>query len=176
MNAIIITLLIGLISFVSLLIYLNCIKKKNPEAYIKINFVDFTTNNFYDTFSLFLDKKAIFKRKKIKEKSLTINVFGFRKREILASKLILFNSINNPIQNSEKTFRIKIYKKRTNVINIKINNENKCYNDAEIIFYTSDKNLIKLRKDLELNDFNFNRRIRLLMYNYDEKDITKNRR
>ena len=173
MNAIIITLLIGLISFVSLLIYLNCIKKKNPEAYIKINFVDFTTNNFYDTFSLFLDKKAIFKRKKIKEKSLTINVFGFRKREILAGKLILFNSINNPIQNSEKTFRIKIYKKRTNVINIKINNENKCYNDAEIIFYTSDKNLIKLRKDLELNDFNFNRRIRLLMYNYDEKDITK---
>jgi hypothetical protein len=141
--------------------YLNCIKNKNPEAYIKINFVDFTTNNFYDTFSLFLDKKAIFKRRKIKEKSLTTNVFGFRKREILAGKLILFNSINNATQNSEKTFRIKIYKKSTNVINIKINNEKKFYNDAEIIFYTSDKRLIKLSECLELNDFNINKRKRL---------------
>ena len=173
MSAIIITLLIGLISLVSLLIYHKFIKNKNPEAYIKFNFVDFRTNNFYDTFSLYSDKKAIFKNRKIKGKSLFINVFGFRKREILNSKLILFNSIKNSKQNLEKTFRIKIYKKSTNVINIKINNEKNFYNDAEIIFYTSDKRLIKLSECLELNDFNINRRKRLLMYNYDEKDIKK---
>ena len=161
MSAIIITLLIGLISLVSLLIYHKFIKNKNPEAYIKFNFVDFRTNNFYDTFSLYSDKKAIFKNRKIKGKSLFINVFGFRKREILNSKLILFNSIKNSKQNLEKTFRIKIYKKSTNVINIKINNEKNFYNDAEIIFYTSDKRLIKLSECLELNDFNINKRKRL---------------
>ena len=117
MSAIIISLLICIATF---LFYFKCIKNKNPEAYIKIKFVDFTTNNFYDAFSLYIDKKVIFKRRKIKEKSLIINVLGFRNRDILDGKLMIINSTNN----KTKEFIIKIYNKKTNVINININNTN----------------------------------------------------
>ena len=124
MSAIIISLLICIATF---LIYLKYIKKKNPEAYIKINFVDFSTNNFYDTFSLYFDKNVLFKRRKIKEKNITTNVSGFRNRDILDGKLIIINSINN----KKKEFIIKIYNKKTNVINININNTNDLFSNAK---------------------------------------------
>ena len=124
MSAIIISLLICIATF---LIYLKYIKNKNPEAYIKINFVDFSTNNFYDTFSLYFDKNELFKRRKIKEKNITTNVSGFRNRDILDGKLIIINSINN----KKKEFIIKIYNKKTNVINININNTNDLFSNAK---------------------------------------------
>ena len=167
MTAIIITLLICIATF---LIYLKCIKKKDPEAYIKINFVDFSTNNFYDTFSLYFDKNVLFKRRKIKEKNIITNVSGFRNRDILDGKLIIINSINN----KKKEFIIKIYNKKTNVINININNTNDLFSSADIIFYSNDvQKQIKLNYYLEYNNYNTKKRKRLLIYNCDKQDIIK---
>ena len=56
MRAIIIILLISIATF---FFYLKCIKK-NPEGYIKINFID-------DFFSLYLDKTKIIENEKKKK-------------------------------------------------------------------------------------------------------------
>ena len=166
MGGIIIALL--LLLFATVLFYFKYIKNNNPEAYIKINFIDFKKNNFYDTISLYLDKKKAVKNRKIKEKYLIINVFNFRKREIMKGKLIITNSSNN----EQKEFSIKIYKKFTNVINIKINNSKNSYSSADIIFYTNDfQKQIKLNYYLEYNNYNTNKRKRLLIYNCEKEDI-----
>ena len=165
MGGIIIALLL---LFATVLFYFKYIKNSNPEAYIKINFIDFKKNNFYDTFSLYFDKKKAVKNRKIKEKYLIINVFNFRKREIMKGKLIIINSSNN----EQKEFSIKIYKNYTNVINIKINNSKNSYSSADIIFYTNDfQKQIKLNYYLEYNNYNTNKRKRLLIYNCEKEDI-----
>lgn len=146
MIALVYSLIIGLISFTTFFIGYKYVKRRNPEAYIKIKYIDFKENNIFDEISLNLNKKKIIKNKKITEKSCIINVYNFGQKGIMRGKLIIANQITN----KEKEFSFKIYKKSTNVINIKINNDKNEHSETDIIFYINDQKQIKLREDLDM--------------------------
>ena len=169
MIALIFSLIIGLISFTIFSIGYKLFQRRNPEAYIKINFVDYKENNIYDEISLNLNKKKIIKNKKITERSCLINVYNFVQKGVLKGKLIIANQITN----KKKEFSIKIYKKSKNVINIKINNDKNDQSEADIIFYINDQKQINLRNDLEYGEYNTIKRKRLLLYNFNKEDIQK---
>ena len=165
----IIFLALVIITFILLFKFFQFIKPKEPEAELKLNFIDFKNNNFYDTFSLLSNKSTIMKKMKIKEKNIIINIYGFKNKEILEYELNLINSKNK----KEKNFIIKLYKNSTNVLNIKINNNNKIYYNSEIIFYTKcEKEIIKL-ENYEFCKHNSKNRKRLLIYNVREKELRK---
>ena len=134
MIAIIIVLIIGIISFSW--IYLKFYLYRKPEAFIKIIFVDFKENNYFDTILLTIKKTKYIKKFKIKQKYITINVLGFKNKGVLKGELSIINSRNK----LEKNFKIKVYKNSTNTINIKINNDNPIYYNSEIIFFCQNSN------------------------------------
>ena len=103
MIALIFSLIIGLIRFTIFSIGYKLFQRRNPEAYIKINFVDYKENNIYDEISLNLNKKKIIKNKKITERSCLINVYNFVQKGVLKGKLIIANQITN----KKKEFSIK---------------------------------------------------------------------
>ena len=169
MISILIAFLIGIITFVAIFFYFKYNKYKVPESVIKINFIDYQENNYYSSISLSLKEIKTFKNWKIKEKSSTINVYGFENKELLKGEFILLNSDRK----DEKNFKIKIYKNSENIVNIKVNNKSKVYYDSEIIFYTTNT-----KKDINLGDYEYSshdskNRKRLLLYNINEEKLTK---
>ena len=72
----------------------------------------------------------------------------------------------NTIKKSEKNFKIKIYKNRLNVINIKINNDQKDYFNSEIIFYYEESPHSIKSYNLETSSYNSKNMERLLIYNF----------
>ena len=162
--ALIITLLLGVISFIIYLYY-----SQEPEAWIKINFIDFKENNFYNKVSVNIKNLRIFKSKKIKEKNAIIKINGFKNKKIIEGQLNLMNTIKK----SEKNFKIKIYKNRLNVINIKINNDQKDYFNSEIIFYYEESPHSIKSYNLETSSYNSKNMERLLIYNFTEAELIK---
>lgn len=165
MIAIIIVLIIGIISFSW--IYLKFYLYRKPEAFIKIIFVDFKENNYFDTILLTIKKTKYIKKFKIKQKYITINVLGFKNKGVLKGELSIINSRNK----LEKNFKIKVYKNSTNTINIKINNDNPIYYNSEIIFFCQNSNQIIKSDNFELSHHNSKKRKRLLIYNIEENEI-----
>ena len=150
------------------LIFMLYFRKKNSEAKLQINFIDYKNINFYNQIIVELNNNIIY-RGKIKERSLIINLFSFGKKMISQGQIIIINSA----QKLEKSFKISLYKNYTNDINIKINYTNSKYYYSEIIFYGED-----LEKIIESNDFNYNyntfnlkKRIRLVICNIGEKEL-----
>ena len=171
MVAFIIAIFIGIISVIFIFSFSKYIKPKIPEAFIKINFIDFKINNYFDRISLTLKGKKTLKNSKIKEKSLIVDICGFNNSIISKGELSIINSDND----NKKIFKIKVYKNCTNVINIRINNENDIYYDSEIILYknNSEEN-IKLEKgNFECSTHSCKNRERLLLYNMNEVELIK---
>ena len=168
MLPIIITLLIGIITITIAFFYFKFYITKKPEAFIKIIFVDFKENNYYDTVLLTLKKAKTWKKFKIKQKSITINVFGFKNKEILKGELSIINSKTK----NEKNFKIRIYKNSINTINIKINENNPIYYNSEIIFYYQNSKQNIKTEDFEFSTHNSKKRKRLLIYNVNETEIS----
>jgi len=108
---------------------------------------------------------------KIKEKNLIIDVFGFNNKLILKEELSLINSVKK----DKKIFKIKVYKNSTNIINIRINNENNIYYDSEIIFSknNSEENIKLKTGNFECSTHNCKNRERLLLYNMNEVELIK---
>ena len=74
----------------------------------------------------------------------------------------------------KKNFKIKIYNNCANIINIKINNSNSLYYNAEIIFYCKNSiENIKLNDNLEYNTHNTTKRCRLMVYNMAMDELSK---
>ena len=167
----IITIYIGIITVISFFGFCKYIRPKIPEAFIKINIIDFNKNNYFNTISLSFKENTTFKKVKIVEKSLIINVFGFSNKLILKGELSIINSNNK----DKKIFKIKVYKNCTNIINIRINNENNIYYNSEIIFYkkSSEENIKLESGDFESSTHNCNNRKRLLLYNINEEELIK---
>ena len=167
----IITIFIGIITVISFFGFCKYIRPKIPEAFIKINIIDFNKNNYFNTISLSFKENTTFKKVKIVEKSLIINVFGFSNKLILKGELSIINSNNK----DKKIFKIKVYKNSTNIINIRINNENNIYYNSEIIFYkkSSEENIKLESGDFESSTHNCNNRKRLLLYNINEEELIK---
>ena len=167
----IITIFIGIITIISFFGFCKYIRPKIPEAFIKINIIDFNKNNYFNTISLSFKENTTFKKVKIVEKSLIINVFGFSNKLILKGELSIINSNNK----DKKIFKIKVYKNSTNIINIRINNENNIYYNSEIIFYkkSSEENIKLESGDFESSTHNCNNRKRLLLYNINEEELIK---
>ena len=168
MFEIIFALFIGIIT-IFIFIYFKYFKVREPESYIKINYVDFRENNIFDTISITINKTKLLKVLKIEDKSFTVKVFGFKNKNILKGELILMNSVRK----KEKNFKMKIYKKSINIINIKINNNSNTYYNSEIIFYSKNaKQYIKL-EGFEISNHNSKNRKRLLIYNENKVEIEK---
>ena len=79
----------------------------------------------------------------------------------------------NSVRKNERNFKMKIYKKSINIINIKINNDSNTYYNSEIIFYSKNtKQNIKL-EGFEISDHNSKNRKRILIYNENKEQIEK---
>ena len=143
--------------------------QRESEAYVKINFIDFNENNFYDKVSLTLEKNKKPKITKITKKYIIFNIFGFKNKEILCSEI---NIINSTLKIS-KSFKIKIYKNCTNIINIEINNKNLIYYNSEIIFYCGDSATNINIDNLEYCSHNLKNRKRLIICNFNEVKLSK---
>ena len=167
MIAIIVALFIGIITIFIFYNYFKSNGDKDPEAFLKINYIDFKEINYFNAISLTLNNRQIFK--KIEEKYSYFDIYGFKKREIIIIELKIINSINK----TEKNFKVKIYKNITNILNIKINNDNNIYYNSEIIFYCKNAEQNIKVDDLEYNCHNLKKRKRLLIYNFEEEKINK---
>jgi hypothetical protein len=158
MIGLIIALLFGIVVFISIR---NIFRK--PEAFLKINFIDYQDINFYSEISLKINDKTI-KKLIIDKKSAIIGIYGFKNIETLKGELIL----SNRTLGKEKKFTIILYR---NILNININNTNKDYYDSEIIFYFEKAEQIIEVKGLEYSNHNQKYRQRLLIYNTNENMI-----
>ena len=167
MISIIVALFIGIITIFIFYNYFKSYNDKEPEAFLKINYIDFKEINYFNAISLTLNNRQIFK--KIEEKYSYFDIYGFKKREIIIIELKIINSINK----TEKNFKVKIYKNITNILNIKINNDNNIYYNSEIIFYCKNAEQNIKVDDLEYNCHNLKKRKRLLIYNFEEEKINK---
>ena len=148
------------------LIFMLYFRKKNSEAKLQINFIDYKNINFYNEITVKLKNNIIY-RGEIKERSLIINLFSFGKKMISQGQIIIRNSA----QKLEKSFKISLYKNYTNDINIKINYTNSKYYYSEIIFYGEDLEKIIESNDFNYNTFNLKKRIRLVICNIGEKEL-----
>lgn len=168
MISIIIALLIGAVSITFFIYFYNYFKTKGPAAQIKINIMDFKKNNYYDVITIKILKKGIIKKLTINSNTINFTIDGFNNKGILKCELNLINSDNS----NEKHFKINIYKKFINVINININNKSDIYYNSEIIFYCEGLKP-KINKDnLEISNYNLVKRYRLLIYNSNEDVLT----
>ena len=111
MIGLIIALLFGIVVFISIL---NMFRK--PEAFLKINFIDYQDINFYSWISLKIKDKTI-KKLIIDKKSAIIGIYGFKNIETLKGELIL----SNRTLGKEKKFTIILYRNIRNILNININ-------------------------------------------------------
>ena len=175
MSALILTIIIGVVSLFAFLIYLkysNDAKIAKSEIYIKLNILDFNrNNNFYDMAILSVGELKIIREIFIKENNIQISFLVPKKKEILDGSLTLTNSQK---KNIRKNFKIKIYNNCANIINIKINNSNSLYYNAEIIFYCKNSiENIKLNDNLEYNTHNTTKRCRLMVYNMAMDELSK---
>ena len=168
MLTVVLALIIG-IGIISFLIYFCICKAKKYEAHIKINVVDFQENNYYDMVSLSFKETKMKKTWKIKQKSSTIGIHGFKSKSIINGKITLIN----PIFKEKKELVIKIYKNYINIINIKINNGENLFYNSEVIFYTKNPNQHINVGNLEYSMHDSLRRKRLLLYNFNEEDLIK---
>ena len=166
MSTLIITLIIGFLTFVFALSY--CRNRKS-EAHVKINFIDYQENNFYNIISLIIKGTKMNKKWKIKNKSLIIRIDEFKNKEILKGELALINTNNN----DKKKFDIKLYKNHINTINIQINNKDNVYYYSEFIFYSKNSNQNINVGNLEFNTHGSLKRKRLLIYNFKELEVTQ---
>ena len=101
--------------FISIILYIIRKKFTKPEAEIKINFIDFKKNNFFDEITLEFHNNIIIYKNKIKEEKLIIPISVFRKKKIIYIQITILNS-NEKV---EKTFKISIYKNYINDVKIK---------------------------------------------------------
>ena len=175
MSALILTIIIGVVSLFAFLIYLkysNDAKIAKSEIYIKLNILDFNrNNNFYDMAILSVEELKIIREIFIKENNIQISFLVPKKKEILDGSLTLTNSQK---KNIRKNFKIKIYNNCANIINIKINNSNSLYYNAEVIFYCKNSiENIKLNDNLEYNTHNTTKRCRLMVYNMAMDELSK---
>ena len=161
-TAIIITLAIIIITIILLF-------HKKPEAYVKINFVDFKENNFYDIISLTLEKNKKPKISKITKNTTVFNILDFKNKTILYIELNLINSAFK----TSKSFKFKIYKNCTNIFNIKINNKSQIYYNSEIIFYCEDSITNINIDNLEYCSHNTKNRKRLFILNFNEAEFSQ---
>ena len=164
MIGIIIALLFGIVSVLVCAYILNIFWK--PEAFLKINFIDYQDINFYSEISLKIKDKTI-KKLRIDKKSSILGIYGFKNIETLKGELIL----SNRTLGKEKKFTITLYRNIINILNININNISKDYYDSEIIFYLEKAEQIIKVKGLEYNNHNQKYRQRLLIYNTNENMI-----
>ena len=164
MIGIIIALLFGIVSVLVCAYILNIFWK--PEAFLKINFIDYQDINFYSEISLKIKDKTI-KKLRIDKKSSILGIYGFKNIEILKGELIL----SNRTLGQKKKFSITLYRNIINILNININNISKDYYDSEIIFYLEKAEQIIELKGLEYNNHNQKYRQRLLIYNTNENMI-----
>ena len=164
MIGLIIALLFGIISVLICAYILNIFWK--PEAFLKINFIDYQDINFYSEISLKIKDKTI-KKLRIDKKSSILGIYGFKNIETLKGELIL----SNRTLGKEKKFTITLYRNIINILNININNISKDYYDSEIIFYLEKAEQIIKVKGLEYNNHNQKYRQRLLIYNTNENMI-----
>ena len=164
MIGLIIALLFGIISVLICAYILNIFWK--PEAFLKINFIDYQDINFYSEISLKIKDKTI-KKLRIDKKSSILGIYGFKNIETLKGELIL----SNRTLGKEKKFTITLYRNIINILNININNISKEYYDSEIIFYLEKAEQIIEVKGLEYNNHNQKYRQRLLIYNTNENMI-----
>ena len=164
MIGIIIALLFGIVSVLVCAYILNIFWK--PEAFLKINFIDYQDINFYSEISLKIKDKTI-KKLRIDKKSSILGIYGFKNIETLKGELIL----SNRTLGKEKKFSITLYRNIINILNININNISKEYYDSETIFYLEKAEQIIKVKGLEYNNHNQKYRQRLLIYNTNENMI-----
>ena len=164
MIGIIIALLFGIVSVLVCAYILNIFWK--PEAFLKINFIDYQDINFYSEISLKIKDKTI-KKLRIDKKISILGIYGFKNIETLKGELIL----SNRTLGKEKKFTIILYRNIRNILNININNISKEYYDSEIIFYLEKAEQIIKVKGLEYNNHNQKYRQRLLIYNTNENMI-----
>ena len=164
MISLIIALRFGIVSVLVCAYILNIFWK--PEAFLKINFIDYQDINFYSEISLKIKDKTI-KKLRIDKKSSILGIYGFKNIEILKGELIL----SNRTLGKEKKFTITLYRNIINILNININNISKDYYDSEIIFYLEKAEQIIKVKGLEYNNHNQKYRQRLLIYNTNENMI-----
>jgi hypothetical protein len=146
-------------------------KKGKPEAFIKINFLDFEKgNNFYTFIEIRVKNTKTSERLSIIENKITFGITGFKNNGILDGVLVLSNSKKK----NEKKFKIMLYKNCVNIVNMNINKNNAKYYSAEIIFYFKNSlNDIILNKNYEFNFQNTSKRCRLLIYNSSELELSK---
>ena len=163
-------IIIGTISIFLICLYMQT-KKGKPEAFIKINFLDFKKeNNCYTFIEIRVKNTKTSERLSIKENKITFGVTGFKNNGILDGVLVLSNSKKK----NEKKFKIILYKNCVNTVNMNINKNNAKYYSAEIIFYFKNSlNDIILNKNYEFNFQNTPKRCRLLIYNASELELSK---
>ena len=165
------TIIISLATIIiSMALLFHLFFHKKPEASVKINFVDFVQNNFYDNISLTIENNKKPKISKITKNSIVFNILGFKNKKILSIELNLISSI---IESASKRFKIKIYKNCTNIINIKINNRNEIYYNSEFIFYCEDPAANINLGNLEFCSHNTKNRKRLFICNFNEAELTQ---
>ena len=159
-----------IITFILLIIAIAFFIPKELKTYLKINFVDFKENNFYDKISLSFEndkKPEIFG---ISKNNAVFYVTKFANKKIINIKISI---INSSLKNS-KSFKIKIYTNSKNIINVKINNKSQIYYNSEIIFYCQYLTTNNINIDnLEFCSHNLKYRKRLLICNFDEADFIK---
>ena len=158
-----------IITIILIIISLIYLKKQSSKTKIRIIFIDFKKNNYYNRISIELNDKFIYKGA-IGKKNLILDIFEFKKRNNANIQIKIINSKNN----EEKTFKISLYKNYINNINIKINNLQQKYYFSEVIFYGDDlQNNIKINNNFYCNSFNLKKRIRLIICNFCKKELKK---
>ena len=149
-------------------IYFFVHRRKLSETKIRFNFIDYKDTNFYDEISVEYQNSIIYK-KSIKEKQLIVKIFENEKKKIIKGLVKIRSSKNN----AEKKCELSFYTNHINDINIKINNSKQNYYNSEIIFYGDDiQKSVKLG-NLFFNSFNLRKRIRLVIFNFEKKKLTK---
>ena len=158
-----------IIAIILIIISLIFLKKKYSKTIIRLIFLDFKKNNYYNKISIELNDNFIYKGA-IDKKNLILDIFQVKMKNIANIKLKIMNSENN----EEKAFKISVYKNYTNNINIKINNLKRNYYYSEIIFYGDNiQNNIKINNTFYYNSFNLKKRIRLIICNFSKKELKK---
>ena len=161
-----ICIIIAIILIIISLIYL---KKKSSKTKMRINFLDFKKNNYYNNISIELNDKFIYKGA-ISKKILILDLFESKMKNTAYVKIKVINSKTN----EEKYFKISLYKNYTNNVNIKINNLKQNFYYSEIIFYGDDlHNNLKINNKFYYNSFNLKKRIRLIICNFSKKELSK---
>ena len=163
-------LAVYLITTLSVLTIIKMLIRKNKSVIkIRFNFLDFKQINYYDEISIKLQDNIVYIGT-IKEEILVIEISGFKKKNIIHGTVKIRNARNK----AEKTFNISLYKNYINNINIKINNWKHNYYSSEIIFYGDDLlSKIKINFNIAYNTFNLQKRIRLVIFNIDKKELMK---